>query len=230
MINTFTFAGKNSWDDYRLVVEEIPNEEGGEKIVEDIQIPGRTGSLTIDTGAIRNVTRSYKVAFAGKGWITEKMREIRSWLALPGGYQVLRDTYDPKVYRLAKVKSLSDFENIMEHYARGTITFDCDPRRFLVAGSTPITAAGPVNNPGLPSRPRVSLTAASGGTLVIGGTTITITTATTSVILDSEARTIEAGASAVSFADFPVIPDGASVISATGGVSVVSIIPRWWQA
>ena len=67
MINTFTFAGKNSWDDYRLVVEEIPTEEGGEKIVEDVQIPGRTGSLTIDTGAIRNVTRSYKVAFAGKG-------------------------------------------------------------------------------------------------------------------------------------------------------------------
>lgn len=229
MISTFDFAGKNSWNDFRLVIERTPVETGGTKIVEDVQIPGRTGTLTIDTGAIRNVSREYQVAFAGKGWITEKMREIRSWLASAGGYQILQDSYDPKVYRLAKVKNLGEFENIMQNYARGTIVFDCDPRRFLFSGNTAITAAGSVDNPGQPARPRIELSASSAGSLTVGGTAITVTTATTSVIIDCEARTIEAGADKVSFSDFPVIPSGVSAIAQSGGVSVVRIVPRWWQ-
>lgn len=229
MINTFTFAGKNSWDDFRLVVEKIPREEGGQKILETVQIPGRTGTLTIDTGAISNTTRTYDVAFAGHGWITQKMREIRNWLATATGYQRLQDTYDPRIFRLAKIKDLGSFENIMEAYARGTLSFDCDPRRFLVSGQRAISAPGSILNPGQPARPRVALTAASSGTAVIGGTTITVTSASASIIIDSESRTIEAGASVVSFDEFPVIPAGGDTISVTGGVSLVSLIPRWWQ-
>jgi len=93
----------------------------------------------------------------------------------------------------------------------------------------PITAAGSITNPGMPSRPRISLSASSSGTAVIGGTTITVTAATSSIIIDSESRVIEAGADKVSFADFPVIPSGDGTISVTGGVSIVGITPRWWQ-
>lgn len=227
-MNDFTFAGKSAWDAFRLVIEHIPAETAGRKIINTVQIPGRTGTLTIDTGAIANATKSYDVAFAGRGRITEAMREVRQWLASSSGYQVLTDTYDPHVFRLARVTNLGDFENIMLAYARGTITFDCDPRRFLISGETPITAAGVVDNPGMPSRPRISLSATGAGTAVVGGTTITVSAAG-DIVIDSETRVIEEGATKVSFTDFPTIPEGVSTISITGGVSVVSIIPRWWQ-
>ena len=228
-MNDFTYAGKNSWNDFRLVIEETPTEEGGKKILETFQIPGRTGTLTKDTGAIGNTSRSYAVCFEGRGHITERMRGIRSWLASATGYQRLEDTYDRQIFRLAKVQDLGTFSDIMQAYARGTLTFECDPRRFLVAGETPVTSAGLIDNPGQPSRPRVALTASTSGTCVIGGITLTITGAEASVVLDSESRTIEAGASKLSFSEFPVIPSGVSNISVTGGVSIVSIIPRWWM-
>ena len=42
-------------------------------------------------------------------------------------------------------------------------------------------------------------------------------------------RVLSAGADKVSFPDFPVIPSGAGTISKTGGVTIVKILPRWWQ-
>lgn len=228
-MNSFTLNSKNSWADFGLIIEHRPTEEGGRKILEVFEIPGRTGTLVMDTGALSNVSRSYDVAFEDKTNLTEKMRKIRAWLYGASGYVRLTDTYDTAVYRLARVSNLGTFENVAQKYGRGTLSFDCDPRRFLTSGETAITAAGSINNPGEPARPRIELSAAGSGTLVIGGTTVTVTAATSSVIVDCEARTIEAGADKVSFPDFPVIPSGAGTISKTGGVTIVKILPRWWQ-
>ena len=227
-MNTFTFNGESSLS-YGLIVEYIPTEAGGRKIINSIQIPGRTGALTIDTGAFENSRKAYSVAFKGD---TGRMRRVRQWLALSVGYCRLEDDYDPDVYRKARVISVPDFENIMQAYGRGTIEFDCDPRRFLKEGERAQT--GPIVNDYMPSKPVVIINATGAGTVTIGDTLITIKSDPGQTIyVDSELMEVHNGstslASYVSMAEFPTLKNGTNNVSFTGNVSGVQVIPNFWQ-
>lgn len=225
---TFTFNGENSRT-FGLFIEEFPQETGGQKILQSVQVAGRTGALTIDTGAIQNVTKTYAVAFRGD---TQRMRDVRQWLALSSGYCRLEDDYDPDVYRLARIIKLPDFENVRNKYGRGTIQFDCDPRRFLKEGERAVT--GPVENHWMPSRPIIKITANGPGGVSVGSYAITITTdPTMDIYIDSEMREVHNGttslASVVSMTEFPILEHGVNNVASTGAVTAVEIIPNYWQ-
>ena len=219
---TFTFNGHNSRE-YGLFIESFPNEQGGQKILDTVQIPGRTGSLTIDTGAISNVRKSYSVMFKGS---TANMRAIRQWLAMSEGYCRLEDTYDPDVYRKARVVNLPTFENHINRYGRGTIEFDCDPRRFLLEGEREIV--GNIQNDWMPSKPIIKV--AGSGTVTINAQVITISTSTPFEI-DCENMECHSGsvsyAQYVSMTEFPELIHGNNTIS-TSGVTV-SVVPNFWM-
>lgn len=229
-MKTFTFNGESSRD-YGLIIEQIPVETGGQKIIESIQIPGRTGALTIDTGALANAARSYAVAFRSAR-IAQKMRDIRQWLGLSSGYCRLEDDYDPDVYRLARVINLPGFETVLNRYGRGELVFDCDPRRFLKEGERTLT--GTIQNDWAPSKPIVIITAGGAGTAVVGNYTVTVTSDPgMDIYVNSETMEVHNGstnlASYVSMTEFPVLEHGTNAVSYTGSVTGVSVIPNFWQ-
>ena len=230
---TFTFNGRNSRD-FGLYIEEYPSEAGGQKIIKSVSIPGRTGALTIDTGAISNVAKSYQVMFRHYQ-STQMMREVRQWLALSSGYCRLEDDYDPDVFRLARITNLPSFENHINRYGRGTLDFDCDPRRFLKEGE--LAQTGSFDNPFMPSKPliRIGRTDGATATVTIAGQSITIDGVMQGdlVIVDSELMEVTDGDGYdagifTSMSEFPEIPHGAVSVSATGTTSI-EIIPRFWQ-
>lgn len=128
MPNTFSING-TPCSNYGIFVEEYPVEEGGERIVEQVQIPGRTGALTIDAGAVADVTRTYKCMFKGD---TGKMRDVKRWLSESAKGMTLTDTYNPGIYRRAKLIKIPDMNSHRNKYARFDLALAVDPRRFFV--------------------------------------------------------------------------------------------------
>lgn len=232
-----TFNGISS-DSLGVVVERYPDQPGAQKIVHSVQIPGRSGELTIDTGAYSNYTQTYDVYFkAGNNSNSPATaRTVRQWLQYPSGYKRLTDTYDPDVFRLARYISTVDVENVLNKYGRCSISFDCAPQRFLLSGESMInmTTAGTLENSWMPSKPLIYVTmGTSEGVLTIGNYSVQIKMTNNYLYLDCETQEAYRGInnlnSSIYTDEFPVLENGENDISWSGGVSFIRITPRWWM-
>lgn len=196
----FVYNGKKS-SDFGLVVERYPSIPSGARIYDTIQIPGRSGSLTLDTNAFSNYTQSYEVYYNTQKMNPQKnagywAQRIRGWLAIDGGYHRLSDTYDPDTFRFARYIGGEEIENVRNRYGRFTVNFDCSPQRYFTAAydvPEEITASASILNPYFPAHPLIKVKLSSGqtsGTITVGDYTIQITGAQTAagreLVIDCE--------------------------------------------
>lgn len=227
--------------DIGLEVETFPEYEAPQKILDVISVPGRNGDLVIDTGTYKNVPRTYKVSIAtfDKISYSQKMAQIAEWLYSANGYARLEDSYDEDFYRLAYYGDQTTFENIFDQGGKATLKFICKPYRYLKSGEFPILFSTPgkiqnrTRNPAFPLLKIV--TDNTVGTVSIGNYSFEISEgAGTHINVDCDIQDAYYGAESknnyinLNGGDYPRIDPGEQVISFTGGVQSVEVIPRWW--
>lgn len=124
-----------------------------ERDVEMIEIPGRNGAYALDKGRFGNIEVSYPAGIFGdtEADFREGIRAFRNALASRKGYKRLEDDYNPDEYRMAVYKSGLEVTPTALKAGEFTITFDCQPQRFLKSGETAvtITSGGTITNPTL---------------------------------------------------------------------------------
>lgn len=121
--------------DIGIEVETYPRYEIPEKNVTTYEIPGRNGNIVVDNGTFKNAITSYDVSFlAEDGEYNSQIHKIAAWLYSPSGYAILEDSYDIEHYRMARISSSTDFENLFNKAGKATLEFDCKPQRFLKNG------------------------------------------------------------------------------------------------
>ena len=121
--------------DVGIEVETYPRYEIPEKNVTTYEIPGRNGNIVVDNGTFKNAITSYDVSFLTEdGEYNSQIHKIAAWLYSPSGYAVLEDSYDIEHYRMARISSSTDFENLFNKAGKATLEFDCKPQRFLKDG------------------------------------------------------------------------------------------------
>jgi len=133
-----------------------------ERDVEMIEIPGRNGAYALDKGRFNNIEVSYPAGIFGdtEADFRQGIRAFRNALASRKGYKRLEDDYNPDEYRMAVYKSGLEVTPTALKAGEFTITFDCQPQRFLKSGETAVTVAngGTITNPTLfESRPLVEV-------------------------------------------------------------------------
>jgi phage-related protein len=231
------FNGVSS-ENYAIQVEHLPGYETPEKNYTIIHIPGRNGDLAIDEGSYKNTPRSYEIAI---GSITKNFtsmaNNVSRWLRSASGYARLEDSYEPDYYRLALYKEAGILTNILGHAGRAVVNFECKPQRFLKAGDKPITVtSGQIlwNPTGYEAKPTIILSGIGAASLSVGAHTVTISNIGSSLTLNSDIEDAYNGSvnrnSDISLPNgiFPKLVAGDNTISFSGGISAVSIIPRWW--
>lgn len=231
MRNQFYIDGVSTAD-FGLFVGLNGNDGAPERSVENIVIPGRSGTLTIDNGRFENIDVSY-TCFVSKDF-PSNMAGFRALVLSKVGYFKLEDTAHPDEYRMAKYKSgLGEITSSqMRRQGYFTVTFDCMPQRFLVSGTIAKAFTGNgaiVNNTLFDAKPLVRVW--GNGSVGIGDATFTLTGTTGYTDVDCEAMNAYSGGTnrnSKMSGTFPVLAPGENGVTLGSGITRVEITPRWW--
>lgn len=235
---SITFGGINS-DDVNLVVERYPSRPIPTRRYYVQQVPGRSGDLLFDEGAYDNIEQSYEIYIrqdAGRSF-QEACSAVAAWLMKVHGYQTLTDSYDPFTFRYAYYVGPVDVASVLNQFGRATITFNCKPFRYLLPEdqieytTSPNTLTNPTDFVALP---RIKIEGSGSAVLMVRATMVTISSIDSGMILDSELMDCYNGAnnrnSLITLSttyEYPSLVPGGNTIAFTGGVSKLTVWPRW---
>lgn len=229
------FNGISS-QDLHIQVQTEPEYDFPEKDYDVTHVPGRNGDIVIDQGSWQNVPRKYNLAMdAGKISFTEVASKLVQWLHSASGYARLEDSYEPDFYRMAMYKDSGSITNIYNKAGQIEVEFTCKPQRYFKSGEVAdiFAANAEYRNPtDFPAKPLIMIHGSGSGTVRIGSYTITINDILDGMIVDSEQQDTYKDQtncnSRVSISEYPKLVSGNNVISMSGGVTSIEIIPRWW--
>lgn len=234
MRNYLTIGGVDSRD-YGVYISGSGVFNSAPRVYSTFPVPGRSGDLVLDGGRFSNGTLKYPAFIAGPQF-RQNVDGFRNALAALVGYQRLVDSYHPDEYRMVLFQSgLTVDPTKLFDAGKFDLTFNADPRRFLLSGETvtTLTATGSITNPTLfASRPLLRVYGT--GTVKIGNDTITISTNTSYTDIDCDLREAYRGTTnlnaniSLSGLDFPDLEPGTNNVVLTG-VTRVEITPRWWR-
>lgn len=228
----FTFGGVSS-DALGLIIS-CPVYPIPERDEEQVEIPGRNGSLLFDNNRYKNVTITYDCLI--KDYV-KNGNAVRALLASKTGYQRLEDSYRPDIYRIARLSGqMQPTPGPHKRTAEISISFDCIPQCYIKAGETPITVKnGDTIYNGYPFAAAPLIRVYGYGNLYIGHALVTISKFSDSYI-DIDCNTMDAfcGAnnlnSSITLAEdsFPRLLPGTNGIKTDDTITKITITPRWW--
>lgn len=146
--NYFIYDGKSSAD-FRVVISGEQTWGSPERDVEEITVPGRNGSLFLDNGRYKNMDHPYTCTILDD-WKNNYEAFKDFLISHTDTYYRLEDTYHPKVFMMAQVKSISDIA--YDEWIGGgtfTVTFNRKPQRFLKSGEDPEIFIKNASNPNI---------------------------------------------------------------------------------
>lgn len=225
----FKYRGRDSRvmgieaENFFEVGEAVPN-------VEQITVPGRSGTLTYWDGTYANRIITAP-SFLLSEILPREIEKINAWLLSAQSYDKLVLSNDPEHFFLARAVS-----GISENVRADILTpfeleFDALPQKFLEAGTEESAAGASIYNPtDFTAFPIWKINATGNVTLTVGQNTATITGITGQIVLDTETGKAQAAgadvSALISFAEDLTLAPGENAVSISGGT--LSYIPRWW--
>ena len=227
-----------SSDSLNCIVERYPVYTIPKRKQSAISVPGRNGDLLLQQQAYSNYIQGYDVYLSGprnKSKLPDVARTVAAWLNV-GGYRKLVDDYTPDSFRMAFFQGPMDLENTFNLYGRATLEFNCKPQRFLDSGDaaqTISTSGGTITNPtAFNAKPLITVYGSGEAMLQVGEYVCTLSSIDESITLDSDTENAYSGTTnlnnTVTIPEFPELTPGANIVTWTGGITSVEIIPRWW--
>lgn len=226
-----------STDEVGIVVETPPNYEIPERNYEIIPVPGRNGDIIIDLNSYKNVVREYDIAIGEEdGDFSVLSSKIANWLYSGHGYLRLEDSYLPEYYMMAAVIAPNNIINILQQAGRATVQFNRKPQRFLKSGDRPIivTKQTTLFNPTqFNSKPLIIVNGTGSGVVNIGGYSVKIDNLEDEITIDCELEESYKGTNnqnnKVTLSNgYPLLVPRDNIVNFSGGITKVTIIPRWW--
>ena len=226
-----------STDEVGIVVETPPNYEIPERNYEIIPVPGRNGDIVIDLNSYKNVVREYNIAIGEEdGDFSVLSSKIANWLYSGHGYLRLEDSYLPEYYMMAAVVAPNNIINILQQAGRATVQFNRKPQRFLKSGDRPIavTKQTTLFNPTqFNSKPLIIVNGTGSGVVNIGGYSVKIDNLEDEITIDCELEESYKGSenqnNKVTLSNgYPLLVPRDNIVNFSGGITKVTIIPRWW--
>lgn len=228
----FTLDGKSSLD-YSIQLQAPIQFPVASKKYDSFEVPGRNGSLHVDTGKYSEIEATAKCFVLGEN-AGAKMRSAVMWL-MQRTTRRLETKEDPDAFRLCRVLSGYDTEVRMGALSVFDVTFLSGPERWIKTGETSVDVASgqTLTNDWMPSLPLIRITGSGSGELVVGGSTIAIDNMGDGITIDCDTQNAYNDAenkngSIKVAGGFPVLKTGDTMVTYSGGITAVQITPRWW--
>ena len=225
-MNYISFRGVRT-DSLGLYVARMPSHRKAKQRVTEYNIPGRNGAVSIFDGY---GPFDIQAVVYMKDADASMRQVINAWADGTGELYTSDDI--SRAWTASVVKEVSYSRRMIgdKFHDTATVTFHCQPIMYE-RGAQAISFVGStiLDNPGnVKAHPLIVVKGSGTCTLTIGTETITLEGVTDDVTIDSEAGYVYSAKGAVSMkGEFPVLPLGDTVVSSGGGVTKVTITPRW---
>lgn len=194
--------------------------------VSNIPVPGRSGYLHRSEDSFE--TAAKKAGFFFDGINVERVKELFRTASM-----VVFSNEPDKVYS-CRVSNASEFTNQMFDLNEFEIIFECDPEKrerepSIIQAVNGMTLIHPGNRK---TKPTFEITGAGTIILTAGSQTVTLQNASGTTIIDGNLEecytSLGVSANSKMTGSFPILMPGIpTVISWTGTVSAVKILPNW---
>lgn len=220
----FVFKGTSTLD-LKIVIQEedMPPVTVSENVKEYVEVPGRDGVLTIDTGRRAPVYKTVHAVLIDKEFKQETKQLLQ-------GHGRLELSNDPDVFYKARI---SEPVELAPHWSGGwefDVEFITEPFGYLPEGQQPIevTTSGEVlTNDWELTRPTITLYGTGDVDFFINNKQIKLTLNKTTTI-DSELGIAADADGLVDFkGEFPVLEKGNNEVSWNGSITKAEVTPRW---
>lgn len=228
MMPWFIWKNKNSYSDFGLWIKALPDRVRPTERYEEIEIPGRAGSLIMLEGD--DVYASYQMRIVVWARNTLNINEITKWLT--GSGELIICTDESKIIEARAVDNIT-FSRVGNNLMQGTLLFLCKPlrkNRYSASDYVSLNENGTIFNPGdVASRPKVAVTGTGTLTVAIGGEAMSFSGVNGTILVDCDANIITSSGQMWegSFSgDFWKIPVGKVSVD-VGTALAVQIEPEW---
>lgn len=204
--------------------------EAAEPVTESYKIPGKDGEIVYYDGSFQNVRGLAKCFILGDD-SAFKLTQVNAWLLSKQGYRRLQTFHEPRFFRMARVVHGARLDPRLNLLSAFDVEFDCKPYKYYLDGETAVefSAGGELVSPTtFTSLPLITAHGSGAGTITINGEEMTLTDSN-DVTIDSEKRDAYKGSTNKSdtiSGTFPTLGK-TNTIAFSGGVTSLTIIPRW---
>ena len=235
----FAYNGRSSAD-FGLHIEKKDVFSAPEYDAEFISIP--VGAVTSSTPtAVFPTSRSLTPCSSHRkntAALAAVLRDIKGWLySEPDRYHEITDSYDAEYFRYGVISGNLDIEEQLNKVGSFTVTFNCKPYKYSLAGQETVSADASeltITNPtAFESRPYIKLYGSGAVVIMIQpqGRGMMISDLDEYIEIDSELMNCFKGTAlkndTVKGAEYPVFKSGVCTINCTGDVTRIEVIPRW---
>lgn len=236
----FTYNGRSS-EEFGLHIEKKDVFSAPEYDAAFTSIPGRNGDLIISNRRFANIKVSYTVFLARKNItaLSDVLRAVKGWLYTePDRYHAITDSYDIGHLRYGVISGNLDIEEQFNKLGSFRVTFNCKPFKYSLEGLQEISveSGGSLFNPeAFAAKPVITLKGSGDFSLTLQNgeyiKTWNFKGIEGGVVCDSEQMNFYYGTTLlndkVTGDGFPELPPGETVLTVSGGVSEIKVMPRW---
>ena len=225
-MNSFIWNGKDSYEDFGIVITKLPPEVIPESDIEEIPIVGRDGDLTIDN----NAKKSYTLPIDCTLLDSNRIQEVKMWLM--GGLGDLIFNWQQDYKYEAKLNNKIDIAQSMDICGEFQIIFKVKPYKKSINDNViTLDYAGTLyNSSGNLSKPTIKLYGMGDITLIVNSKTVKLTNIDEYVTIDSDMQNASKDTLPKNNnmdGEFPILEVGNNTISWTGNVTKLEIKPNW---
>lgn len=206
-----------------------------QKEVENIQIPGKNGDLTIDNHRFSNIIIPFN-CYIHKNF-GQNYSNLINYLMSLTGYQRIESNEEPDVFRLGMIKAPIE-PKMGQFNFRGQFSIDIDfmPQKWLKVGENRITVNGSetlVNPTAFNALP--TLYVQGTGDITVNGNIMTLANNTGTTVIDCDAQNVYEGTidrnSDITLTNnsFPSLVPGTNTIEYGTGITSLIVVPNWWK-
>lgn len=230
---SFNFCGKNSYDDFGILISQRPNIPSPKRRINTINIPGRDSNLRFDEKTYEDITITVECSVKDNLNLPDKIDDIKSWLFNSGESDLVFNFQPDKKY-IAQVVNSIDFRQTYKVFSVFPIIFNCRPFKYAVENNiiainqskTTVISPGTIE-----SEPIISIYGSGDIVFKINGEQISLKGITEKIIVNSVIQDCydDAGNNLNSkmSGGFLKLNPGENTIEFSGSVIKVEILPNW---
>lgn len=222
---SFIWKNKDAFLDFGIVINQRPPAARAERNVQEIEVPGRDGDLTVDDGTYKPITFPFVCTLLD----TSNLDAVLAWL---DGFSDLILSWQSDRYYKAKMINRIDIAQSLETLGEFPLLFKAQPFATMLENPViTLTAPGTIYNGGTHrSKPIIRVFGSGTIDLIVNGLTVNLTNVVADVTIDSQMIDAYKGTvlkNGDMAGEFPIFEVGANTVSWTGTVTKLEIIPNW---